>query len=245
MSASPLPPVRLPPFHSLTNQLPLTLPPMQPSTRLPSVQSLYSEVHRSRSYHPTGNNHDALISHIRNFAPQPPAIRDSTELVAQPGDVSRPHACKMCLSTFRRRDNLMAHIRAQHKGERPFECSVCGYRFIKKDHAVKHLRVVHLKERPHVCTHCNSRFGQRSDLNKHVRSVHLRIKPFACEHCGIKFSHRGNQIRHQQVVHEKRKPFACAVCHASFAEKSNLVKHCQAVHRTSLPPTSPTSSRRH
>ena len=146
----------------------------------------------------------------------------------------RPHACRKCSATFRRRDNLMAHIRAQHKGERPFKCEVCGFRFIKKDHAMKHWKVVHLKERPFVCTRCNSRFGQRSDLNKHVRSVHLRIKPFECEHCGLRFSHRGNQIRHQAVVHEKKKPFSCKECSSSFAEKSNLLKHCQAVHKSGV-----------
>ncbi|PXF45050.1 hypothetical protein BWQ96_05191 [Gracilariopsis chorda] len=241
MSASSLPPINLPPFPSLINQVRSTLPPVQHSTRLPSVHSLNSDVQRPRSYHPTNKSDDPLISHIRILASQPPAIRACTELVAQASDLSRPHACKMCLSTFRRRDNLMAHIRAQHKGQRPFECSVCGYRFIKKDHALKHLRAVHLKARPHICTHCNSRFGQRSDLNKHVRAVHLRIQPFACEHCGRRFSHRGNQIRHQQVVHEKKKPFACAACDVSFGEKSNLVKHYHAVHRTSPPSTPPTS----
>lgn len=144
----------------------------------------------------------------------------------------RPHACTKCPATFGRRDNLMAHNRAQHKGERPFKCEVCSFRFIKKDHAVKHWKVVHLKERPFVCNRCNSRFGQRSDLNKHVKSVHLRIKPFECVHCGLRFSHRGNQIRHQAVVHEKRKPYTCVECNSSFAEKSNLLKHCQAVHKS-------------
>lgn len=145
----------------------------------------------------------------------------------------RPHACRKCNASFRRRDNLTAHVRAQHKGERPFRCEVCGFRFIKKDHAMKHWKVVHLKERPFICNQCDSRFGQRSDLNKHFRSVHLRIKPFKCDHCGLCFSHRGNQIRHQAVVHEKKKPFACVHCSFTFAEKSNLLKHCQAVHKTS------------
>lgn len=207
---------------------------------------------------------DSLIARIRDFNDgrsipnglirgKSPQIRDTTENllagyrepflqgqgdgfqgIGQGSATDRPHVCRKCSATFRRRDNLMAHIRAQHKGERPFKCEVCGFRFIKKDHAMKHWKVVHLKERPFVCSECNNRFGQRSDLNKHVRSVHLRIKPFECEHCHLRFSHRGNQIRHQAVVHEKKKPYKCTECHTSFAEKSNLVKHCQALHKNEL-----------
>lgn len=202
-------------------------PPQEPSTKtkhqpnaLPIVRLLSTSAAESKSDGRTDGRSDARWE----------SVEDS------------PHICQKCNASFRRRDNLTAHIRAQHKGERPFRCDVCGFRFIKKDHAMKHWKVVHLKERPFVCNRCDSRFGQRSDLNKHVRSVHLRIKPFQCEHCGLRFSHRGNQIRHQAVVHEKKKPFSCSLCSFTFAEKSNLLKHCQAVHKT-VPVAQATSAR--
>ena len=238
-----------------------TVPPISVtpniSASLPTDYQPITQIHSSRI-------DDSLIARIRDFNDgksipsglirgKSPQIRDTTENllagyrepflqgqgdgfqgIGQGSVTDRPHVCRKCSATFRRRDNLMAHIRAQHKGERPFKCEVCGFRFIKKDHAMKHWKVVHLKERPFVCSECNNRFGQRSDLNKHVRSVHLRIKPFECEHCHLRFSHRGNQIRHQAVVHEKKKPYKCSECHTSFAEKSNLVKHCQALHRNEL-----------
>lgn len=195
------------------------------------------------------SRHNAVLPplHLPPLSPISPVLKatqsPSLENLSSPTD--RPHACRKCNATFRRRDNLMAHFRAQHKGERPFRCAVCDFRFIKKDHAMKHWKVVHLKERPFVCNKCDSRFGQRSDLNKHVRSVHLRIKPFQCEHCGLKFSHRGNQIRHQAVVHDKKKPFACSYCTFTFAEKSNLLKHCQAVHKTAVAHSVPSKDAPH
>lgn len=248
-----LEPAQLPPLSPHLHKLPpLRLPTSnEPASNASSTYDYPSQSHdsliqRLRDFTTTSHAQPSpTVGHSRNpplfpplqlppLSPITPAPRSAE--IHSPDNMhpalDRPHACRKCSATFRRRDNLMAHFRAQHKGERPFRCEACGFRFIKKDHAMKHWKVVHLKERPFVCNQCDSRFGQRSDLNKHVRSVHLRIKPFQCDSCGLRFSHRGNQIRHQAVVHDKKKPFACSFCTFTFAEKSNLLKHCQAVHKT-------------
>lgn len=244
-----LPPLRIPepPIESRNNKRLIGLHDSLPQSHDSLIQRLRDfTTSSSAPLPPPQHDHSRHTStlpplHLPPLSPTTPILRpnqpSSPENIPSPTD--RPHACRKCNATFRRRDNLMAHFRAQHKGERPFRCAVCDFRFIKKDHAMKHWKVVHLKERPFVCNKCDSRFGQRSDLNKHVRSVHLRIKPFQCEHCGLKFSHRGNQIRHQAVVHDKKKPYACSYCTFTFAEKSNLLKHRQAVHKTAVAHTLP------
>lgn len=59
-----------------------------------------------------------------------------------PRDLLRPHPCRYCGRSFKRKDHRVEHERI-HTGERPYQCRVCARAFVQKQQVVGHIRRIH------------------------------------------------------------------------------------------------------
>ena len=56
-----------------------------------------------------------------------------------PSSLERPFICKKCMTTFKRKYDLVQHTSAVHDKKRPYTCSKCASRFAHKGTLTKHV----------------------------------------------------------------------------------------------------------
>ena len=79
----------------------------------------------------------------------------------------RPHKCSICPAAYKRRSELVIHIR-RHTGEKPFSCDVCGKAFVTSSKLSIH-KALHKDLRPFECSTCLAKFKQKNNLKAHER----------------------------------------------------------------------------
>ncbi|XP_060532918.1 zinc finger protein 616-like [Cylas formicarius] len=98
----------------------------------------------------------------------------------EPTDVVKPHACDICLKSFKRREHLYQHIKL-HTGFRPYKCTQCSKSFMRKEHLLRHM-TLHSGIRNYECDICNKCFSRNDNLLKH-KKTHDKQSSYTCEVC--------------------------------------------------------------
>lgn len=90
----------------------------------------------STSPSPTSTTHDFWET-VLNL-PNPPTD-DYLTTFAEQQKPEKPFPCSSCDARFKKRCNLISHVKNVHEKLRPFGCSVCFRRFARKSNCVKHV----------------------------------------------------------------------------------------------------------
>ncbi|XP_053671589.1 zinc finger protein 75A-like [Anopheles nili] len=143
--------------------------------------------------------------------------------------VPKEYSCEMCDKTFRRKSNLIDHLRL-HAQLKMYACDYCNKRFVQSGNLKAHLRT-HTAEKPFQCNMCDKAYSQSSALKTHML-MHSNLRPFACDICDKSFTTSSDLSKHK-LTHSKEKPFRCMVCpDRSFAQKVHLRNHIVRMHPT-------------
>ncbi|XP_059616063.1 zinc finger protein 26-like [Phlebotomus argentipes] len=164
--------------------------------------------------------------------------------------------CAHCLKTFRRKCNLLTHLRAHF--EKPLPCPICK-KVVKNTLALQwHRNRTHGITKPCECRICGKDFIARSrlELRKHMKKIHS-CAPQNCHICGKSFPtkytferhmgiHRINEcqicfrkfsikrlLEEHMSIHSGEKPFTCDICNKKFRLDKDIKQH-KKIH---LPPT--------
>ena len=154
---------------------------------------------------------------FENHENKPLKIQEITE------KKSKPHGCSQCDKRFRKKSNLLGHIRRIHEGkmkQKIFNCSICSSTFTRNMSLTNHMTNIHNID--YECSVCNVSFKTSAKLKRHLKLMHNVRKSFECPTCNATFSVRNSLKTHIARVHEKRKPHLCPECGKSFG-KANMV----------------------
>ena len=162
---------------------------------------------------------------FENHENKPLKIQEITE------KKSKPHGCSQCDKRFRKKSNLLGHIRRIHEGkmkQKIFNCSICSSTFTRNMSLTNHMTNIHNID--YECSVCNVSFKTSAKLKRHLKLTHNVRKSFECPTCNATFSVRNSLKTHIARVHEKRKPHLCPECGKSFGKANNLKIHVEAIH---------------
>ncbi|RKO89469.1 hypothetical protein BDK51DRAFT_27934 [Blyttiomyces helicus] len=86
---------------------------------------------------------------------------------------SSPQRCPYegCTKSFATIQALRSHWRCH--GERTFECEACSATFRRKHDLLRHIRSLHVVDKPHQCEACDRSYARADGLRRH-REVHHR-----------------------------------------------------------------------
>lgn len=145
---------------------------------------------------------------------------------ASNGSNAYRHECNVCHKKFKRKSNLMDHLRL-HAGIKPFKCTECDKAFVQIGNLQGHMRI-HTKERPFKCHLCPKSYNQSGALTIHIRS-HTNEKNYICEICNKGFTNTSDLTKHKRT-HDEVKAFKCDFCPKAFAQRVNLRTHIASLH---------------
>ena len=143
----------------------------------------------------------------------------------------KPHSCSQCGERFRKKSNLLGHMRRIHEGKtkkKIYKCSICSSTFTRNMSLTNHMATIHNID--YQCTICNEAFKTNVKLTRHLKLKHNVRKSFDCPRCDSTFSVRNSLKTHIARVHEKKKPHLCPECGKSFSGTNNLKIHVEAIH---------------
>jgi len=126
---------------------------------------------------------------------------------SEPPPRPRPHACRMCGSSFLAQSDLARHVETVHHRLRRWQCPSCEFQGLQKGHLTTHIASVHATERRYVCPECppgpNAFRGvTRSAVQRHSRRVHQGLRPYVCVTCGSSFASTSDLTRHRRRLHQ-------------------------------------------
>ena len=143
----------------------------------------------------------------------------------------KPHGCPECDKRFRKKSNLLGHMRRIHEGKmkkKIYKCSICSSTFTRNMSLTNHMATIHNID--YQCTICNEAFKTNVKLTRHLKLKHNVRKSFDCPRCDSTFSVRNSLKTHIARVHEKKKPHLCPECGKSFGGANTLKTHIEAIH---------------
>jgi len=126
---------------------------------------------------------------------------------SEPPPRPRPHACRLCGSSFLAQSDLARHVETVHHRLRRWQCPSCQFQGLQKGHLTTHIASVHATERRYVCPECPPgptafRGVTRSAVQRHTRRVHQGLRPYLCVTCGSSFASTSDLTRHRRRVHQ-------------------------------------------
>ena len=158
-----------------------------------TLRKHFKRVHKF-SYEMSTNDSD--VTHFKeNFI-----LRNSSEPTKLTSKNTKIH-CESCSLVFPDLNELMCHIKKDHKNNSKEKCNSCPKTFSKKSNLTRHIQSVHLKNK-NLCDKCDKQFSTKTDLCRHVSSAHDG-KTFACKFCDRTFNVLVNMKRHTKNVHNK------------------------------------------
>lgn len=119
------------------------------------------------------------------------SINNEIEVADNSENIEALKACTQCVKSFRKEEQLEAHINLVHLRKKAVTCKLCNSGFsnmgnLKRHHMLQHSQV---KIKKHICTECNKAFNYSSSLSKHMR-IHKNIRNYVCDHCAKSFIHK-------------------------------------------------------
>lgn len=149
--------------------------------------------------------------------------------------------CQICGQKFKRKKNVLTHIRAFHNKERNFKCDICDRAFYEKTHLNNH-KTTHKDDKPFECDECDLKFRTSVALKGHKKFHHpdengeiqkLVNKEFICNVCGKVLRGMGT-LRIHQMIHTQDFKFECDVCQKK-CKTSSILKIHQLIHTGEKP----------
>ena len=148
------------------------------------------------------------------------------------GGEGKRFQCSQCDKKFRKKGELLSHIRFTHDNVR-INCELCDFKATNKTHVREHILRVHAGVTI-FCPVCNGEFGSQSTLYDHMKNVHAeREKNIECDQCDKKFYSNSQLRRHIARVHLKVKKYKCSKCDFQGFLKNEVDKH-EITHTTEM-----------
>lgn len=123
-------------------------------------------------------------------------------LLMQQSKLNRdPHemfCCVICSQQYKEYDNMLAHMRNEHKGNNE-------------------------KQQEYTCVLCDKSFNTLFNIMRHAKT-HEQNATHGCVKCGRKYG-MGNDLIDHVLRHENYKPFSCQICDKSFLKQYKLKNH--------------------
>lgn len=131
---------------------------------------------------------------------------------------SHPFQCKMCLAIFKRKIDMIHHLKSH--SEAKYECQRCGMKFKFEGYFQKHECI--------ACDLCNKTFFLKQQLRNHRRNEHdIQMEMYECDLCGKKLRYRHGVLYHMSKTHMKylEDKYQCDVCGKRFKLKESIRLH--------------------
>ncbi|EAT33462.1 AAEL014260-PA [Aedes aegypti] len=151
--------------------------------------------------------------------------------------------CERCMTKFDSKEQLVEHIRQNHRGDPPLKNCICTtcHKDLKTVTLLRiHIMVVHMGISPFVCQHCSADFPSRHWLLKHMEKEHSEIALFKCPTCDDSFTTEARLIEHKDKVHAELETvfdaetgmtlYPCTKCEKKLPSKDFLEKHLIKAH---------------
>ncbi|CRK89118.1 CLUMA_CG002682, isoform A [Clunio marinus] len=153
------------------------------------------------------------------------------------------HVCKVCGIKFVTEKNLTLHVSKVHDGPRKsFNCNECSETFDKRNELMKHVRKEHKEAKDivvdermakDICYICNQPFKSHISKIKHVETVHSDFVQRDCNICEKKSIISPKAYEIHMMEHVKGKNEVCQHCGQSFALFRQLQSHSAQKHAES------------
>lgn len=179
-----------------------------------------------------GAEHPASASPAPFIAPGAPAAgfrtrsESSSAAAGGPKRKRRPrNMCKRCLSTFRDKDEALAHQNACPVEHR---CEQCCYSTTSASFMQRHL----LTHGERKCPLCDKVCISKIALSNHVRTHDSQSQRFACDACGKRYKRKHDLQYHIREKHEgqSQEHYPCPLCDRVLYTQSGLTKHIMCIH---------------
>ena len=103
-------------------------------------------------------------------------------------------ACRYCPRVFKRRQNLINHLRSKHL-RRVLPCAACELIFFTTDSLNQLVKTQHGGEFQVTCGGCRCIFTEKRTLVRHLRAKHQGVT-FPCPQCSRTFTQRHHLSSH-------------------------------------------------
>lgn len=140
--------------------------------------------------------------------------------------------CNICGQKFKRKKNVLTHIKAFHNKERNFKCDICDKGFYEKHHLNNH-KATHKDDKPFDCDECDKNFRTTVSLRSHKKFCHpdengetiKKVnKEYICNFCGKVLRGKATLQIHE-MIHTQDFQHECDVCHKKCKTFSILKIH--------------------
>ncbi|XP_050091966.1 transcription factor grauzone-like [Anopheles aquasalis] len=138
--------------------------------------------------------------------------------------------CKVCLKSYRTKENARRHYANVH-GPVRYMCESCPESFKSHFAYYYHKKTKHseINVKPVQCNICQRWLKSAANLSTHMFLHDPNKKPLVCDICGKIAKHPESLRSHKRYVHAKECPFECIICKKTFVRKKALKEH-MAVH---------------
>ncbi|XP_036395919.1 zinc finger protein 142 [Megalops cyprinoides] len=165
---------------------------------------------------------DALQHHV--------AVHGKKRPVSAPQGAKTRLRCELCPFTCKQARCLAHHVALKHEGAKPHSCRFCGFS-TKRRYRLEAHESLHTGVGRHCCELCAQTFGTTSKLRLHRQRVHDRRPSHFCSLCDYSGYSRNDVSRHTLSCHTGALSHACSLCSARFSSDTALKQHCLRKHQ--------------